>query len=185
MDFQLVLRKLIAAFNRSRVRYAVIGGFAMGVWGVAKATADIDFLVDREDLEKLHRIMTALGYRRAVHTENVSQYLSPLRVFGEIDFLHAFRKVSLKMLARAKVKGVLGGKVKAKVLMVEDIIGLKTQAIANDRTRRAGELQDIVALMALHHERLDWPLLRDYFALFQFEGLYERLREKYHATERR
>lgn len=39
------------------------------------------------------------GYECKYKTENVSQYISPLKIFGEVDFLHAFREISLKMNA--------------------------------------------------------------------------------------
>jgi len=53
-------------------------------------------------------IMTEMGYECRYRTENVSQYISPLKVFGEVDFLHAFREASLKMLGRAEKRGSSG-----------------------------------------------------------------------------
>lgn len=74
MDFERVLRTLLADFTHQQIRYAAIGGFALGVLGVPRATMDLDFLVQRDDLHKLHRVLTTLGYQRYVQTENVSQY---------------------------------------------------------------------------------------------------------------
>lgn len=56
MDFKLVMKKLLAAFEREGIRYALMGGFALGFWGVHRATIDIDFLVDRDDLDKISLI---------------------------------------------------------------------------------------------------------------------------------
>ena len=36
---------LLALFQQTRVRYAIIGGFAVNVWGSERATLDIDVLV--------------------------------------------------------------------------------------------------------------------------------------------
>jgi hypothetical protein len=49
VDFERVLKALLAEFERHRIRYATIGGFAMGVLGVPRATADLDFLVHRAE----------------------------------------------------------------------------------------------------------------------------------------
>jgi len=33
MDFKLILQKLLTAFEKDGIRYGLIGGFAMGLWG--------------------------------------------------------------------------------------------------------------------------------------------------------
>jgi hypothetical protein len=121
MDFKIVLEKILVAFEGQGVRYALMGGFAMGLWGGSRSTVDLDFLAHREDMEKIHAIMTGLGYECQHRTENVSQYTSPLSVFGGIDFIHAFREASLEMLQRAKIKEIFGGALKIKTLVPEDI----------------------------------------------------------------
>jgi predicted nucleotidyltransferase len=177
LDFKLVIDKLLTAFQDKNIHYALIGGFALGALGITRATVDIDFLVHRDDLDKVHTIMTGLGYDRAFHTDNVSQYVSADNIFGEIDFLHAFREISVGMLQRAENKKIFGGTISIKVLKVEDLIGLKVQAIANDETRKPIDLADIKALIALRKTDIEWPLLENYFAMFGFQDLLKDLRK--------
>ena len=177
MDFKLVIDKLLTAFQDKDIHYALIGGFALGALGITRATVDIDFLVHRDDLDKVHTIMTGLGYDRAFHTDNVSQYLSADNLFGEVDFLHAFREISVGMLQRAENKKIFGGTISIKVLKVEDLIGLKVQAIANDETRKPIDLADIKALIALRKTDIEWLLLENYFAMFGFQDLLKDLRK--------
>jgi hypothetical protein len=101
VDFELVLKRLLAEFDRDQIRYAVIGGFALGVLGIPRQTIDLDFLVHKDDLTKLHARLTRLGYQRVFHTENVSQYRHEDGAWGSLDFIHAFRQISLAMLQRA------------------------------------------------------------------------------------
>ena len=61
MDFERVLKSLLADFDYQQIRYAAIGGFALGVLGIPRATMDLDFLVQRDDLDKLHIVLTTLG----------------------------------------------------------------------------------------------------------------------------
>jgi hypothetical protein len=96
----------------------------MGLWGGSRSTVDLDFLVHRDDMQKVHGIVTALGYEIHQKTENVSQYTSPLKVFGGIDFIHAFREASVEMLQRAVEKDIFSGMLKIKTLIPEDIIEL-------------------------------------------------------------
>jgi predicted nucleotidyltransferase len=179
MDFKLAMKNILSAFEREAIDYALIGGFALGLWGVTRATVDIDFLVLLESIERAHGVMTRLGYELRYKSDNVSQYISPVKLFGEIDFLHAFRDISKSMLQRADRKPIFDGAMQVKVLRPDDLIGLKVQAIANDPERRNNDLADIEALMHLHGKALDWALVKSYFKLFDFDALYIDLRSRY------
>jgi hypothetical protein len=183
MDFPTVLKKLLAAFQEYNVSYALIGGFALSLWGVPRATVDLDFLVAAEDMPQVHAIMTSLGYARRYHSTNVSQYVSELRFWGEVDFLHAFRRASLGMLQRAVIKDLFEGTLGIRVVPIEDLVGLKIQAMVNDPTRQPEDLADIEALLELHQTHLDWDLLEEYFQLFEQNKLLERLKGKYGHTD--
>ncbi len=177
MEFKRVLEGLITAFREQKVRYALMGGFAMGLWGMGRSTVDLDFLVHREDIQKLDGIMSGMGYECKFRTENVSQYVLPLRVFGEVDFLHAFREPSLRMLERA-VEKVVFGDMRLKVLQPEDIIGLKLQAIKNNTEIKERELADIVFLAEMYAREMDWTLIDDYVKILKMEDIYEQIRRK-------
>lgn len=175
MDFKSVLSILLGKFNEHNIDYALMGGFALGLWGVGRTTVDIDFLVRRDDMKKTDDIMLGAGYECKYRSENVSQYVSPLKVFGEVDFLHAFRETSLEMLERAEKKEIFGGSLKIKVLRPEDLIGLKLQAIKNSPERKQKDMMDIESLLSIHGNELDWPLVKKYFQIFDMEELYKKL----------
>ena len=137
----------------------------MGLWGVPRGTVDVDLLIDRDDLEKVDAILTRLGYRCEYRTKNVSQYVSPEKIFGEIDCLHAFRATSMEMLKRAVEKEIFEGMLRIRVLLPEDLIGLKIQAVANNESRKSRALADIEMLMGKYRSRLDWDLVKTYFSL--------------------
>jgi predicted nucleotidyltransferase len=124
--------------------------------------------------------MQELGYECKFSSENVSQYVSSLKVFGEVDFLHAFREVSLEMLGRAEEKEVFGGSLKVKVLRPEDIIGLKLQAIKNNPAREHNDLADIESLISANKTNLDWSLIGNYFKLFEMDQLYQVIYRRYY-----
>ncbi|MBI5749390.1 MAG: nucleotidyltransferase [Nitrospinae bacterium] len=179
MHFKLVLSKLLTDFEKHNIRYALMGGFALGAWGVPRTTADIDFLVNRDDIDKVDAIMRGLGYECRHKTENVSQYVSPLRVFGEVDCIHAFRIPSLSMLQRAETKNMFDETLPVKVLKVEDLIGFKMQAAANDESRKAVDMADIESLIDFNKAEIDWSLIEEYFSLFGFGKQFDVLRRKY------
>ena len=179
VDFERVLKALLAEFDRHQIRYAVIGGFALGVLGHVRATMDLDFLVHRDDLDKLHGRLTALGYERLMQTENVSHYRHRDGAWGTVDFVHAFRKLSLAMLARAKNYPAFGGKETVKTVDPEDVIGLKVQAMCNDPGRKTQEQQDIERLMGRYRSQLDWDRIQEYYDVFDLTAEAKALREKF------
>ncbi|MCX5797658.1 MAG: nucleotidyl transferase AbiEii/AbiGii toxin family protein [Elusimicrobia bacterium] len=180
MDFERVLKTLLEEFDEKRVRYALMGGVALGVWGAPRTTLDIDFLVHHDDLDALHEAMHALGYDRVVLTENVSQYHHEAPGLGYVDFVHAFRRISLEMLGRAVERPVFGGTRQVRVLPPEDVIGLKVQAIVNDpENRKAKDSADIEALMEARGAELDWERVEEFYQLFALEQEARRLRERF------
>lgn len=179
MEFELVLDKLLEGFARERVRCAAIGGFAMGALGAPRATADLDFLVHRDDMPRVHALLEGLGYRRVHHSENVSQYDNPDAAWGSLDFLHAFRPLALAMLDRALDHPIFKGRAKLRVLRPEDVIGLKLQALVNNPGRRMRELADIESLLEANRRGLDWELLKTYFELFDLRDIYAELGSRF------
>jgi len=102
MDFSKVIAEVVGSLERAGVRYALIGGFAMALRGVQRATADLDFILALDDLSKAEEILSQHGYRRVFRSENVSHFISDDLAWGRIDILHAFRRPSLGMLERAE-----------------------------------------------------------------------------------
>ena len=183
MDFERVLRVLLEAFEREKIRYSILGGFALAALGVPRTTMDVDFLVHRDDVVSLHRMLTALGYGRRALTENASHYLHPDPGWGSVDFLHAFRSYSLEMLERARHYPVFGGTMQIKVLQPEDVIGFKIQAMVNAPSRIAREALDIEALMDHYRSRLDWDRIQRFYDLFEQSEEGRQLRKRFDHAE--
>ncbi|OIO00366.1 hypothetical protein COY52_03660 [Candidatus Desantisbacteria bacterium CG_4_10_14_0_8_um_filter_48_22] len=183
MDFKTVLKILLKNFRKENIRYALIGGFALGALDTPRSTVDIDFLVHLDDMPKVDEIMKGSGYECRFKSGNVSQYVSPLEMFGEVDFLHAFRKTAVAMLERAVEKDIFK-KLKIRVLQPEDIIGLKIQAAANDENRVEREYSDIGTLMKNYGKKLNWDLLEEYFSIFKEKKRFSDLKKRYHNAER-
>jgi hypothetical protein len=176
MNFRSILSVLIEKFKENEIRYALMGGLALGLWGVGRSTVDIDFLVDHGDLSKIDRVMQELGYECKFRSKNVSQYVSPLKIYGEVDFLHAFREASLEMLVKAVEKDILEGSLKIKVLKPEDLIGLKFQAIKNNPLRKQTDIEDIKALLSIQGGNFDWSEIGEYAKIFDMMDVYKKIR---------
>jgi len=183
MDFTGTLRALADEFEAGGVRYALAGGVALSALGAARATKDIDLLVDRRDLPAADDVMERLGYKIAFRSENFSQYQHAEAPAAYVDFQHAFRAVSLGMLGRAVPRPLGAGARPVRVLQPEDLIGLKVQAMANNPDRRRKDEADIEALMEFHRSRLDWGRIAEYFELFGKGAELDELRRRFEHAQ--
>jgi hypothetical protein len=184
VDFEQVVRALVSEFDRRHIRYAVIGGLALGLLGAARATQDLDLLIHRDDLEQVDGVLLALGYQRIARTENASHYRHPDVAWGVVDCLHAFRTPSRQILERVSRHPIFQGAMQIRVVQPEDLIGFKVQAIANDPRRYAKDHVDIEALMEAHGPHLDWERIQEYFDLFEMGREGRKLRERFGHAER-
>lgn len=178
MDFEHVLSFLLEHFKTHNIRYALMGGLALHASGYSRATLDIDILIHKEDMPKIKELLLNLGYELIHESEDISNFRGLLQELGQIDFLHAHRTYAQNMLKRAKEYAILKDRFKVKVLVPEDIIGLKIQSSVNDPKREAHDWADIEQLLLRHHKELDVKLLREYFALFDLEHKLDHLLEK-------
>lgn len=172
MNFRQVIAAFGGQLDAAGVRYALIGGFAMALRGVQRATGDLDFILMLEDLDQADAILAGLGYRREFRSENVSHYAGAGASWGRIDLLHAFRGPSLGMLRRAR-RVAIDGDLTMPVVQTEDLIGLKVQALSNDPGRAVGDWHDIALLLEAAREEgreLDWELLAEYLRIFGLES---------------
>lgn len=180
MKLEIVLKMLMEKFRKERIAFVLSGGLALSTMEVVRFTKDIDFIVFEEDKDKVDRIMTECGYEKQGFSSNeIISYWSPLKVFGQVDFLLARRKYTRAMIQRAVEKPVFGGRLNVHTIRPEDLIGLKVQAICNDFDNRYPiDKSDIQRLLKLHRGHMDMVLVREYFRVFdKEEWLDEWLRE--------
>lgn len=178
MDFDLVANTVLKEFEARQIRYAAIGGFALGFLGVTRSTIDMDFLLLLEDASSAEEVLARYNYKTIYKTENVGQFSNDDLRYGTIDFLYAFREISLNMLTRA-ISVKVSEDLSIKCLVPEDIIGLKLQALVNDPRREHRDIADMEELLtAKQYSRdpIDWQLLEEYFRLFDRGELLSRLK---------
>ena len=176
MDIRLVLSLLLPRFRASRIRYAVIGGVAVGIHAKPRATRDVDFLVHRDDLQRVHEILVAMGYERLTLTRSFSRYESAAEPFGDVDIQHAAGPATIGMLRRANRVAQTGLRGTMRVVRPEDLIVLKAVAMANQPARRFQDYPDMVNVAKAAGARLRWAMMRGHFAALQKPNMERRLK---------
>jgi hypothetical protein len=159
------IKEAVAAFIGLKTPPALIGGLALAVHNVVRATSDVDFLADADDGDRLHALLVELGYRCIHRSEDAANYL---RDDEGLDLLYAHRPEARRLLAEAEERATGMGRLR--VVSAEGLIGFKLQGFVNDATR-SRDLDDIQALLQANRGSLDMQEVRRYFALFDRESL--------------
>jgi predicted nucleotidyltransferase len=172
MNIKAAFQFIITEFGKNNIRFALIGGYALENAGVVRATMDIDLLVLADDRPVLDGIMKVKGYCVLHESEDVINYVGD-EGLGRIDVLLAHRKYTLAMLKRASATKVLNHDIH--VVLPEDLIGLKVQAIANDPARMLKDGLDIQMILKENKDKLNMEQVKEYFELFEMEDQLENL----------
>jgi predicted nucleotidyltransferase len=61
----IIYEEVFKALNKEKIGYLIVGGIAVNLLGLSRATADLDILIDisRDNIIKIDRILQSLGYR--------------------------------------------------------------------------------------------------------------------------
>lgn len=92
-------REALAAFADAGTSPVLIGGLALAAHKVIRATQDIDFLVASDDADRLHEVLTSLGYTCIHRSEDAANYV---RGDEGLDLLYAHRPVARQFLEDAR-----------------------------------------------------------------------------------
>ncbi len=137
----------IACLNERRVDFVLVGGYAMGVHGVIRATGDIDFLFRRSkaNVRRLCRAMEDFGAPPALIDEAALMSAEIVTQFGRppyrIDLLNAIDGVSF-----AKVwAGAVRVRIQEHAMRVIGLDELRANKAATGRKKDAEDLRKLSA----------------------------------------
>ena len=144
--------------RRARVRYAIIGAWALSLWGKPRATADLDFLVlvNHDRLERLTAFMTSSG----MEIDELWQQWNPLLRGSQarlqyrgvsIDLLLPRDQHDQTMFRRLRKKRVAGRYYW--VVSLEDFILQKL------KVGRPRDFEDALSVVERFREKLDLKYL--------------------------
>jgi hypothetical protein len=145
---------VVGCLRRARVQYAIIGAWALSLWGKPRATADLDFLVlvEEQGLERHSVLMTRAG----MNIDEVWQQWNPLHRGSQLRFQHRGSTIDLlrprdrhdqEILRRRKKKRVEGSYYW--VVSLEDFILQKL------KVGRPRDFEDALSVVERFRETLD------------------------------
>ncbi|MBI1871685.1 MAG: nucleotidyltransferase [Chlamydiae bacterium] len=169
--FELVSRE----FEKAKIPYILIGGFAVNFYKVSRSTLDVDFLMALEDFQSAVRVMEKNGYQKFDEGDFFVR-LRPAGIAGMIvDFVLVDRTTLDKILQEARpVK--LGG-LDFKVPSLNHLIALKLHALKNNPRRGPKDLLDIFDLIKNNEMNITTEEFRQLCLKFGTEEVYSKILE--------
>jgi hypothetical protein len=171
VDFQRVLTLIAEFFAREDRRFAVIGAFALQAYGFARATQDLDFVVEASCQDELIAHLASLGYETLHRSSGYSNHLHADPALGRIDFVYVDAETAAVIFS-PPLRHLELPQVSVPVPRPEHVIAMKLHGITNDPSRTFRDLADVQELMQL--PEIDMAEVRGYFEKY---GLLERYRE--------
>ena len=85
LDLYEELKTLVSRLNTAKAEYALCGGLALAVYGIPRATVDIDIMVQRAKLEEVHNLVRELGYIMKARPMTFAQEAIEIHRVSKID----------------------------------------------------------------------------------------------------
>ena len=172
MGFEGLLKFISEKLGGAKIRYALIGGVALHAAGYSRSTGDVDLLVHEDDISSVKKIFQEIKYHVMSENDEFVQLSSPWGLVGAVDLMKARRSYTWEMLRRSQPHEFRIGMF-IPVVLSEDIIGLKVQAMVNNPARRKQDEADIDWL--IRNATPDRGRVEEYFKLFSLEADFTRL----------
>jgi hypothetical protein len=159
----MIYEEIFKEFELKDVRYLVVGGMAVNLYGYVRLTVDLDIMADLSEinLSKITEVMEKFGYTPRVPV-NPHEFLSDEKrqdwikkkgavVFTFIDLNEPFKHIDIFLSEEAysrKELMTIGG-VKVSIVSIDDLIKLKS---LSGRPRDMEDIDHLERIRALRKE---------------------------------
>ena len=159
------------------LRFLVIGGHAMQVYGVARQTLDMDCLAADADMPFLRRLFVRAGYSEVAGTNNFARFHHKSLYLMDVDVLlvdaATFKKLYQKSGKYMQSKNEL------RIPALPHLIALKLHAIKNAPNHEGRDLADVLELLRRNPSAISERELADLCNRFGPKGFLKKLKVDY------
>ena len=146
-------KEILKSFDKSNLRYLIIGGFATSFHGVIRSTLDLDIWVDKkkENLSKLFQSLISLDYsekscHQAIEAFNKDHIIKIIQNDNLVELMDDFiTKMNFEKVYNNRIEGK-DGKLTFYVIGMDDLIAMKS------KTNRYRDLLDAKELKEIRNE---------------------------------
>lgn len=146
MKYSNVFHLISEISKKSGITCVLIGGFAVNYYKHTRQTTDADFLVTKEDFEKISNFLKEEGYAKGYSEDVFIQLKSNKPYLLDIDFMFVDKETLSDIMSTGKEIGIAGQTFVVPSLF--NLIALKLHSIKyNPQLRKVTDLPDIINLI--------------------------------------
>ena len=154
----------------------LIGGFAVNYYRVTRQTADVDFLITKNDFNKIIILLEKAGYKKGLIQENFAQLKSTQLSLLDVDFIFVDQDTLTKLLKESQKIEI--AKQKLLVPSLDHLIALKLHSIKyNPELRLTRDLPDIINLIKINEINFKDDHFRELCLKFGNDEIYKKILE--------
>lgn len=153
MNYPTVFHLVSAISKKAGISCILVGGFAVNYYRYTRQTADVDFLITKEDFEKIFDLLKKAGYKQDYTQKVFTRFKSNRLYLMDIDFMFVDKETLTKIIKDGEEISIAGQKFI--VPSLSNLIALKLHSIKyNPKIRESRDLPDIINLIRIN--KLDY-----------------------------
>ena len=147
MNYPTIFHLISDTSKKTGARCVLIGGFAVNFYKVTRQTADVDFLITKEDFGKIMPLLKKAGCKQDFSQKAFASLTSTGKTYLiDADFMFVDKDTMDKVIENGKKTKIAGQKFM--VPSLNDLIALKLHSIKyNPGLRENRDLPDIIELI--------------------------------------
>lgn len=178
MNNQSVFHLISGLTEKGKVKCVLIGGFAVNYYGVTRQTADIDFLITREDFEKISGYLQQAGYKTNLLRDNFAQLKNTKISLMDVDFMFVEQETLDKVFQESKKIKITGQEFF--IPSLDHLIALKLHSIKyNKKIRILRDLPDIINLLRINDADVTSGKFKMLCLRYGTEQIYQKILEAF------
>ena len=176
MSNQSVFHLISGLVQKEGISCLLIGGFAVNYYKVTRQTADVDFLITREDFKKISNFLKSAGYKEVLTQETFVQLQSGRLPLMDIDFMFVDQETFMKILNEGQPIKIAGQKFT--VPSLDHLIALKLHSIKyNPKIRLTRDLPDIVNLIRINKVNIEDRKFKELCLKYGTKEIFQKISE--------
>lgn len=149
MGYPNVFHLVSAIYKKTGVSCVLIGGFAVNYYKVARHTADVDFLITKDDFAKISELLKKAGYRPYAIEEVFARFATKGPYLMDLDFMFIDKDTLDKIVKKGRKISI--AEQEFMIPSLDHLIALKLHSIKyNPKIRENKDLPDIISLIRIN-----------------------------------
>lgn len=177
MEYPTIFHLISDIFTKRKVTSILIGGFAVNYYKVTRQTADVDFLITKDDFERILNLLEEKGFKKDYTQEVFARLIGEKPYLIDLDFMFIDKETRDKIIEEGKGISIAGQKFI--VPSLNHLIALKLHAIKyNPKIREYKDLSDIIELIKVNKLKVKNNEFKKLCLKYGTDELYHKILER-------